>query len=68
MCICTLKKQKQKKSSRATPSNVPKLGVSGVKDAAKTIKDLGILDYCILSWGSQIDKIRLLQKKRLLEI
>ena len=31
MCIYTVKKQ--------TPPNVPKLGVSGVKDTAKTNKD-----------------------------
>ena len=47
MCICTVKKQKFKKSSRgcATPPNVPKLGVSGVKDTAKIIKDLGMSCY-----------------------
>ena len=42
MYICTVKKQKSKKKSPrwcATPPNVPKLGVSGVKDTAKTYKD-----------------------------
>ena len=45
MCIYTVKKQKKifnfKNSSRgcATPPNVPKLGVSGIKDTAKTYKD-----------------------------
>ena len=44
MCIYTVKKQKLKKNSQwgggcATPPNVPKLGVSGVKDKAKTNKD-----------------------------
>ena len=44
MCIYTPKnknKTKLKNSSRgcATPPNVPKLGVSGVKDTAKTNKD-----------------------------
>ena len=43
MCICTLKKQKLKKKNLqwgcAPPPNVPKLGVSGVKDTAKTNKD-----------------------------
>ena len=46
MCIYTVKKQnlKNKKVLRlgggcATPPNVPKLGVSGVKDTAKTNKD-----------------------------
>ena len=41
MCIYTVKKQKfKKKSSRgcATPPNVSKLGVSGVKDTAKANK------------------------------
>ena len=45
MCIYTVKKQKLKKNSQrgcATPPNVPKLGVSGVKDTAKTNKDLGM--------------------------
>ena len=36
MCIYTVKKQKLKK---IPPSNVPKLGVSGVKNTAKTYKD-----------------------------
>ena len=41
MCIYTLKNLKLKNSSRgcATPPNVPKLGVFGVKDTAKTNKD-----------------------------
>ena len=46
MCIYTLKKQTCKQISNkllqggcATPPNVPKLGVSGVKDTAKTNKD-----------------------------
>ena len=41
MCLYTLKKQKKKNSSRgcATPQNVLKLGISGVKDTAKTNKD-----------------------------
>ena len=41
--IYTVKKQNLKKNSQggwcATPPNVPKLGVSGVKDTAKTDKD-----------------------------
>ena len=51
MCICTLKKQKLKKKlinpqgGCTTPPNVPKLGVSGVKDTAKTNKDLGMSCY-----------------------
>ena len=49
MCIYTVKKKiKEKISSRggcATPPNVPKLGVSGVKDTAKTNKDLGMSCY-----------------------
>ena len=50
MCIklCTLKKKKKiKQSSKgcATPRNVPKLGVSGVKDTAKTNKDIGMSYY-----------------------
>ena len=47
MCIYTVKKTKFKKIIKkfsvgggcATPPNVPKLGVSGVKDTAKTNKD-----------------------------
>ena len=44
MCIYTVKKQKLKnpQGGCATPSNVPKFGVSGVKDTAKTNKDLGM--------------------------
>ena len=41
MCTYTLKKQKLKKNPQegcATPPNVPKLCVSGVKDTAKLIK------------------------------
>ena len=48
MCIYTVSKQKLKKNSPegcATPPNVPKLGVSGVEDTAKTNKDLGMLCY-----------------------
>ena len=48
MCICTLKKQKFLKTPQrgcATPPYVPKLGISGVKDTAKTNKDLGISCY-----------------------
>ena len=42
MCIYTFKKQKLKKIPQwgcATPPNVPTLGVSCVKDTAKTNKD-----------------------------
>ena len=45
MCIYTFKKQKLIKIPQggcATPPNVPKLGVSGVKDTAKTNIDLGM--------------------------
>ena len=48
MCIYTVKKTKQKKIPQrgcATPLNVPKLGVSVVKDTAKTYKDLGMSCY-----------------------
>ena len=50
MCICTLKKQNLNKKKNpqggcATPPNVPKLGVSGVKDTPKTNKDLGMSRY-----------------------
>ena len=53
MCIYTLKNQKSKKNYKflkggggcATPTNIPKLGLSGVKDTAKTNKDLGMLCY-----------------------
>ena len=61
MYIYTVKKQKIKnrKNSQggcATPPNVPKLGVSGVKDTAKTYRDLGMscyvqVEYCVfLRW------------------
>ena len=41
MCIYTLKKQKLKDSSRRVRDSTerPKLGVSGVKDTAKTNKN-----------------------------
>ena len=44
MCIYTVKKQNFKKiknffKGACTPPNVPKFGVSGVKDTAKTNKD-----------------------------
>ena len=48
MCIYTVKKQRLKKKKKkilrgggecATPSYVPNLGVSGVKDTAKTNRD-----------------------------
>ena len=48
MCIYTLKNQKIKKFLRggcATPLNVPKLRVSGVKDTTETNKDLGMSCY-----------------------
>ena len=49
MCIYTLKKQELKKKilkwGCANPPNVPKLGVSGVKDTAKTNKDLCMSCY-----------------------
>ena len=42
MCICTTKKHTHKKKippgGCATPPNVPKLGVSGVKDTQKLTK------------------------------
>ena len=58
MCIYTVKKRKIKKKipqwggGGATPSNVPKLGVSGVKNTAKINKDLDMLcyiqvEYCV---------------------
>ena len=50
MCICTVKKQKFKtklnlQGGCATPPNVPKFGVSGVEDTAKTNKELGMSCY-----------------------
>ena len=49
MCIYTLKMQKLKKKilqeGCATPPTVPKLGVYGLKDTAKTNKDLGMSCY-----------------------
>ena len=48
MCICTLKKQKLKKNLQGgcvTPPNVPKVGVSDVKDIRQSNKDLGMSRY-----------------------
>ena len=51
MCIYTVKipkfkiKKKIPQEGCATPPNVPRLGVSGVKDTANTNKDLGMLCY-----------------------
>ena len=51
MCIYTVQKQKLKKKLKipqggcTTPLNVPKLGVPGVKNTAKTNKDLGMSCY-----------------------
>ena len=49
MCIYTVKKQKLKiklpQGECATPSYVPKLGVSCVKDTTKTNKDRGMSCY-----------------------
>ena len=58
MCICTLKKIKILKKIQnpqggcMTPPNVLKLGISRVKDTAKTNKDLGMscyiqVEYCV---------------------
>ena len=51
MCINTVKR------GCATPQNVPKLGVSGVKDTAKTNKDLGMscyiqVEYSVFAGGT----------------
>ena len=54
MCIYTDKKQKfKKKSSRgcAILPNIPKLGVSGVKDTAQTNKDLGMSCYIQIEYS-----------------
>ena len=48
MCICTVKKQnflKNPQGGCSTPPNVPKLGLSSVKDTAKTNKDLSMSCY-----------------------
>ena len=45
MCIYTVKKTKIKKKKSCTPPNVSKFDVSGVEDAAKNTKDLGMLCY-----------------------
>ena len=51
MCIYTVEKQKLQifffnpQGGCATPPNVPKLGVPGVKDTAKTNKDLSMSCY-----------------------
>ena len=39
MCTYTLKNKNKKKQNFLTPPNVPNLGVSGIKDTAKTNKD-----------------------------
>ena len=46
-------KKRLKNSSRGctTPPNVSKLGVSGVKDTAKTIKDLSLSCYIQLEYS-----------------
>ena len=52
MYIYTLKKQKLKKNPQGgcrTSSNVPKLGVSGVKDTAKTNNNKKLTISIILS-------------------
>ena len=53
MCISTLKKQKLKnpQGGCATPPNVPKLGVSGEKDTAKTNQDLGMSRYIQIEYS-----------------
>ena len=51
MSIYTVKRQKLRKNLKipqgvcAVPPNVPKLGISSIKDIAKTNKDLGMLCY-----------------------
>ena len=51
MCIHTIQEKTLKKKNlisrgwSATPPNVPKLGVSGVEDTAKTNKDFGMSCY-----------------------
>ena len=51
MCIYTLKEQNFLKNKKipqggcATPPNVPKLGISGVKDTTTTNKDLSMSCY-----------------------
>ena len=63
MCIYTVKSKNEKKNEKipqggcATPLNVPKLGVSRVKDTAKTNKNLGMscyiqIEYSVFSAGS----------------
>ena len=65
MCKYTVKKQKLKKKflifqeGCATPPNVPKLCVSGVKDTAQTNKDLGMscyiqVEYSVFFHGSSL--------------
>ena len=51
MCLYRVKKEKFKEKLKipqggcATPPSIPKLGIPGVKDTAKTNKDLGMLCY-----------------------
>ena len=55
MCIYTLKRQKFKKVLRGggceIPPNVPKLGVSGVKNTAKINKVLDTLCYIQIEYS-----------------
>ena len=64
MCIYTVKKQKLKKKDFLkggvhASTERPKLGVSGLKDTAKTNKDLGMscyiqVKYSVFSIGSSL--------------
>ena len=56
MCIYTVKKIfffnfKNPQGGCATPPNIPKLGVSGLKDTAKTNKDLGMSCYIQVNYS-----------------
>ena len=54
MCIYTFKKNfnfKKSSGGCATPPNVPKLGVSGVKDTAKSNKDLCMSYYIQIEYS-----------------
>ena len=53
MSIYKVKKQKLKKKIQksSTPQNVPKLSISGIKDTAKTNKDLGMSCYILVEYS-----------------
>ena len=70
MCIYTVKSKNLKKSSRGVRDSTecPKIGVSGVKDTAKTNKDWGMscyiqVEYSVFSIGTSLhDHVKIIFK------